>query len=168
MITSLTCIKKLTVYLLTSSATRRRKTPKRFEQGESPPDYDSTPKDMYRRKYYEALDLLLQAIDTRFNQPGYRAYCCLQNLLLQVFKEKDYSEEMKKVLEIYGDDLSEANLADQFRTLVANFSGEVSDIMDVIKYFRNLSPAEKQLMYQVIIVKILLYSLHSCTAKYFQ
>ncbi len=135
---------------------RRRKTPKRFEQGEAPPEYDLTPKDMYKRKYYEALDLLLQAIDTRFNQPGYRAYCCLQNLLLQVFKEKDYSEEMKKVLEIYGDDLSEANLADQFRTLVANFSGEVSDITDVIKYLRNLSPAEKQLMYQVIIVTKLL------------
>ena len=42
---------------------RRRKVPRRFE-GDAPPEYPPTPKDMYRRVYYEALDLLVQTIQS--------------------------------------------------------------------------------------------------------
>ena len=34
-----------------------RKVLKCFEQGMAPPEYDSCPKDMYKRIYFEALDL---------------------------------------------------------------------------------------------------------------
>ncbi len=64
--------------------------------------------------------------------------------------------KLKKVFEIYGSDLNEHNLIDQFRTLVVNFSGEIRDITDIIKYFRSLSPAEKELLPEVIIVTKLL------------
>ena len=36
---------------------RRKKVPRRFEEGTAPPEYHSDPKDMYRQVYYEALDL---------------------------------------------------------------------------------------------------------------
>ena len=39
---------------------RRRKQPKRFEEGSASHEYDRCPKDMFRRIYYEALDLLIQ------------------------------------------------------------------------------------------------------------
>jgi len=46
---------------------RKRKAPKYYEEGMAPLEYDSTAKNMYRRKYYKSLDLLTQAIDTRFD-----------------------------------------------------------------------------------------------------
>ena len=132
---------------------RRRKVPRRFEQGIAPPEYDSSPKDMYRRIYFEALDLLVQAINKRFDQPGYHVYCSLENIFLKVFKKAD---EMKAVLDIYGDDLNASNLADQLRTLAANLSHEINDIADVIVYLKNISPAEKELIHEVIIMAKLL------------
>ncbi len=42
---------------------RKRTVPRRYyEDGDAPPTYDMSPKDMYRRVYFEALDLLVQAI----------------------------------------------------------------------------------------------------------
>ena len=41
---------------------RNRKVPKRFEEGSAPAEFHSTPKDLYRQVYYEALNLLVQAI----------------------------------------------------------------------------------------------------------
>ena len=43
---------------------RRQKRPRSVEEGSASHEYDSCPKDMYRRIYYEALDLLIQAINT--------------------------------------------------------------------------------------------------------
>ena len=90
---------------------RRRKVPRRFEEGDAPPEYPPTPKDMYRRIYYEALDLLVQTIQARFDQPGYNMYGCIEALLLKArFHKRDYSEDVKQVLEVYSTNL-EVNLA---------------------------------------------------------
>lgn len=40
---------------------RRRKVPRRLEEGNVPLKYHSTPKDMHRQVYHEALDILVQA-----------------------------------------------------------------------------------------------------------
>ena len=80
---------------------RRRKRPGRFEEGQGPYAFDQTPKDMYRKIYFEAFDLLIQCIGTRFN---YQAYCCLQNLLIKAVNRKDFSSELREVITIYGDD----------------------------------------------------------------
>ena len=44
---------------------RKRKVPQRFEEGSAAREFHSTPKDLYRQVYYEALDLLVQAINDR-------------------------------------------------------------------------------------------------------
>ena len=74
------------------------------EEG-APPAFDSSAEDMYRRYYFEALDLIVQAIKDRFDQPGYRVYHCLESLLLKASKEEDFSEELKQVVSIYGSDI---------------------------------------------------------------
>lgn len=78
---------------------RKRKVPKRFEQGDAPAEFHSTPKNHYRQVYYEALDLLVQAIDDRCNQSGYRTYYCLEALMLKAVKK--VSEELKAVIEVH-------------------------------------------------------------------
>ena len=91
---------------------RRRKAP-RLEEGSALPEYPPSPKDMYRRVYFEALDLLMQTIKDRFDQPGYRIYSCIEMLLLKAFQKKDYSAELQKVLEVYSADLSASTLTTQ-------------------------------------------------------
>ena len=49
---------------------------------------------MYRRIYFEALDPLVQAIEDRFDQPGYRIYSCLETLLTKAVMKDDFSEEI--------------------------------------------------------------------------
>ena len=85
---------------------RRKKVPRRFEEGTAPPEYHSDPKDMYRQVYYEALDLLVQTIEDRFDQPGSRIYCCLETLLLKAIQKGDYSDELQRVVEVYNSDLN--------------------------------------------------------------
>ena len=38
---------------------RKRRVPQRYDDGIAQPEYDQTPKDMYRRIYFEDLDLLI-------------------------------------------------------------------------------------------------------------
>ena len=67
---------------------RKRKTPRRFEIGGAPPEFCAEPKDHYHCIYFEGLDLLVQAIADRFDQPGYHTYLCLQELMLKAVKKK--------------------------------------------------------------------------------
>ena len=61
---------------------RRRKTPRRLETGNGEPSFPDSPKDLYRQVYFEAIDLVVNAIKARFNQPGFQVYRNLEELLL--------------------------------------------------------------------------------------
>ena len=56
---------------------RKRRMPARFETGNAQPEFPPTAEDHYRPQYYEALDLLVETIDDRFDQPGYKVYSCM-------------------------------------------------------------------------------------------
>ena len=73
---------------------RLRKYPTHFEEGTAPTKFHSTVKEFYCRIYYEALDLIVESIRDRFDQPGYRVYQCLENLLLKAAKQEDFTEEL--------------------------------------------------------------------------
>lgn len=49
---------------------RRRKVPRRFEDGEAEGYFAATAEDHYRSIYFEALDLITAFISDRFYQPG--------------------------------------------------------------------------------------------------
>ncbi len=51
---------------------RRRRIPPRFDEGTSEGDYHSDVKAYYRLSYYEAIDLIVNCIENRFNKPGYK------------------------------------------------------------------------------------------------
>ena len=83
----------------------KRKAPKRFEVGSSESfSGPCTPKDHYRRYYFEAIDLVTNAIKNRFEQPGYQVYKNLQELLLKAAHGHDCNKEFKAVVDICGDD----------------------------------------------------------------
>jgi len=49
---------------------RKRKAPRRLEVGCGEPSFAQSPKDLYCRHYFEALDLALEATRDRFDQSG--------------------------------------------------------------------------------------------------
>ena len=62
---------------------RQRKRAKRYNDGVAPPQFDVAVQDRYRRIYFEALDLIVETIKARFNQPGYKIYRGLEDLLVK-------------------------------------------------------------------------------------
>ena len=49
---------------------RRRRKSKRHDDGYHPGDFHDTPEAYYRQIYFEALDLIINCIEERFDQPG--------------------------------------------------------------------------------------------------
>ena len=72
---------------------RKRRPCKRYDSGSSEGDRPGNVQDMYRRIFFEALDLIICGIQT---QPGYQVCCKLENLLL---KAANNDEELQFVTE---------------------------------------------------------------------
>ena len=63
-------------------------SPRHLEIGSSESDHPSSPKEYYRRIYYEALDLAVNCIKNRFDQSGYAMYKNLETLLVTAASKK--------------------------------------------------------------------------------
>ena len=113
---------------------RQRKRPRRFEEGTSQGFYHDTPKDYYRQYYFEAIDVLVNCIQERFDQPGYKVYVRLESLLIKACKNEDFEEELKFVCDFYKEDLNESYLRAQLPTFVLHFQ-EVLGVFDKISIF---------------------------------
>ena len=88
---------------------RKRRAPQQLLIGTTSGDFHTDPEDRYRQIYYEALDFV-QAVSDRFDQPGYRVYQNMQELLLMACKGHTYQDQLEAVLNIYKDDLSQLEL----------------------------------------------------------
>ena len=74
----------------------RRKMPKKYETGSAEPEYPTYA--YYRAIYYEALDLIINCTKSRFDQPGYRVYRQLQDLLMKAANQEDYQSVRQQLL----------------------------------------------------------------------
>ena len=133
---------------------RKRRAPSRFEDGNASPEFHSSPRDMYRQVYYEAIDLLVQTIGDRFDQHGYNVYSCLEQLLLRAIQKKDYSKEFQVVIDVYDTDLTAINLKTHLDVLSSSIPGDkkITNIFDVKNYLQGLTRAERDLISEVIVV----------------
>ena len=66
---------------------RRRKNPRRYDDGMTSGDFHDTAKAYYRQLYYEAIDSCMK---DRFDQPGYGVYCKLEELLVKASSKEDF------------------------------------------------------------------------------
>ena len=83
---------------------RQRKIPKRYEDGTAPAEFHATVMEHYRQIYFEGFDLITETISNRFDQPGYSACQCLENLVIKAANSIDYTDDLKSVVDIYGED----------------------------------------------------------------
>ena len=64
-----------------------------YDYGEPDTEFPTSARDDYRRKYYEALDLLISAIKSRFLQPSLQVYQNLETLLLKSLQDDDIEDQ---------------------------------------------------------------------------
>lgn len=95
---------------------RQRKVPRRYETGESAPDYPRSVQDHYRRIYFEAIDLVTSAIKRRFDQKLQK----LESILI----EPNQPNKVKEITEFYGSDFNPDLLTTPLNVL--HTSSEVS------------------------------------------
>ena len=131
---------------------RNRKRPARYEDGNAAAEFHLTPKDYYRQIYYESLDLIVQSIKDRFDQPGYKVYRSLEDLVLKAANKLDFSEELASVKDVYGTDLDESTLQVQLQILGANIPEKMITIFDVRSYLQKITPGERSLLSQVVLL----------------
>ena len=62
---------------------RRTRAPRRIEIDTGQPIYPVTAQDYSRRKYFEAFDLMTNAIVQRFDQPSFDTYTKMESLLIK-------------------------------------------------------------------------------------
>ena len=82
---------------------RKRNAPIRYDDGNGQSYHSPTVEEHYRVKYFEVIDLAINSIQYRFDQPGYRIYRNLEAVLLNAANEKDYSIELSEVVSLYKD-----------------------------------------------------------------
>ena len=58
-----------------------------------------------KKEYFSVLDLVINYIKDPFQQPGYKVYKHLQELLLKTACGKDYVSELQFVTTFYGEDI---------------------------------------------------------------
>ena len=143
---------------------RQRKRPRRYDDGASA-DFPITVEDMYRRVYFEVLDLITETIKNRFDQPGYKMYRHLEELLMKASKKENFSTELQYVSNFYGDDIHKDNLEIQLNTLDNRIKDSVVSIFDVRDYLKNLTTTERTLLNEVVIVAKLLLVMPATNAS---
>lgn len=113
--------------------------------------------DLYRQVYFEAYDNAINAIIDRFNQPDFKKYMSLQQLLFQAIKGNSYSEELTAVRDLYGNDIDFATLETQLQLLPGIFGNCISNAKELIECFRNLESSKRNLISDVMkVVKLIL------------
>jgi hypothetical protein len=75
---------------------RKRKTPCRYEQGMAENEYTHSPKDEYRRVYFEDIDLAVSSIQSRFDQKSFKIFSGVEQLLLKACSGKLFDENLKQ------------------------------------------------------------------------
>ena len=73
---------------------RKRKVPQRFARGIAPAEFATSPKDEYRRVFFECFDLAVMSIRSRFDQKGFKTFSNVEQLLFKACKGQNYEEEL--------------------------------------------------------------------------
>ena len=97
---------------------KRKACTVRYEFGEQDTHhFPETPKDHYRRIYFNAIDTVTQYITARLEQEGFKFYVNIQELLLTSFASEPCDTELAEVLKMYSEDLDSFKLNGQLLLL---------------------------------------------------
>ena len=129
---------------------RKRKAPKRYEIETASSEFPSTVEDQYRCIYFEALDLAVTCIKSRFDQKGYKTFSHLEQLFYKACRGECFSEELDFVHDYFYDDFNKDDLAAELITLRQLYHSSVGDELPSVKTIKtalsSLSSAQRMLL----------------------
>ena len=138
---------------------------KRLDPGRAEDEFPDSPKMLYRQLYYQALDLITLSINDRFNQPGYKIYQQLEDLLLKAIHKEDFESSLSVVSSFYSSDINQDQLRLHLTVLASNFSSRsFPTAMDNIDCVRKMTVKERELIGEVCNVLQLLLVMPSTNA----
>ena len=83
---------------------RNRRQPRRIDEGSELHQHD-TPRDLYRKVYFEACDLLIGELTDRFNQAFMQPLAAMERLIVNAANGEDYTQQMDDVMgSVFGKD----------------------------------------------------------------
>ena len=132
---------------------RQSKRPRRHAEGSADAYFPDEPKVYYRQIYFESIDTTMATISNRFNQADYDIYARLEQVILLAATNRDYTNEVEGVVDFYGDDFNKSELETQlevFSHMEIECAGDSLTFRDVLKHLKSLSPAQRNLIPQVI------------------
>ena len=135
---------------------RRRKIPRRFEEGTSAGSFHTTTEDFYRQCYFEAIDLAIASINSRFDQKGFHIYSKIEQLLFKAASGEAYESEFSIVCDFYKDDFDVNEFEAQlkvFQTLCREKmeASEQPSIKSLKKILLTLSIAQRTMINFVVL-----------------
>ena len=140
------------------SLPRCRQRSARYESGSATPEFVDNAQDYFRQIYFNAIDTVTAYIKRRFDQPGYKIYDQVEQMLVNAVYGKPFEKNLDDVIDFYKDNSGKFQLETQLNLLFVQFgreNGKVS-LEDINKYLRHLTNVQKMFMSQVIIVTKLL------------
>ena len=105
---------------------RKRKVSQRFETGIALAEFATSPKDEYRRVFFECFDLAVMSIRSRFDQNGFKTFSNVEQLLFKARKGQNYEEELDFVCNFFTNDFNKIELAAELLTLRTLYGTEVA------------------------------------------
>ena len=110
---------------------QKPKMPKRLDEFASHHFY-KTPKDLYRRTYFEAYDNIIQEIEKRFQQKDFLIYRNIQDIPLNAINGKNTSQQLQVVCDVFKNDLSPTNLQVQLEQFANLFQDKPNCSTDTL------------------------------------
>ena len=114
--------------------------------GNALPNHPDTIAEDYRRKYFEAFDLIVSFIKER----DFLMYATCKELLVKAASIEDYSREHYTITDFYGHNFLRDVLDTQLNILSHVLMQKVITFYDVLENFRKLSQNAKLLIREVI------------------
>ena len=112
--------------------------------------HPTTPRDHYRKQFYQAIDDLILSVRDRFEQPSFLVFENLESLLIKTLKGEETSAEMKIAREKYTTDVNMSDLNVELATFkVLMKDKQIEHFHDLLKEMRLLENPEKKFLVNV-------------------
>ena len=115
--------------------------------------YPETPKDRYRKFYFEFIDNVAQCIRARFELGDFNKYKCIQEVLLKAICGQNFNDDLDEVVRTYDDDFDMPQLKCQLNLLketTRSCGFNKFTIDDVSALFKNMDIGRRLMLNQVI------------------
>ena len=143
---------------------RKRKVPKysilQYLDGQettSEAHHPATVEDEFRQIYFDALDHITNAIEERFDQPSFKAYANLEELLVKGAINQTSEVGKNQIKLPYSNEVDVSDLEVEFKVFKQMFKDPPECLNDVVEMFIRRDKREKLLVLNIVsICKLLL------------